>query len=100
MLRALSDLAAFVIQNGNDLLWVGGAAGGHNGRAAAAALVARIHSSSDDFEMIHDLVIVLRDALLSGFGHTNMAEACGRSDLDAALRWYGARLDEFAVRFA
>jgi len=99
MLRARDDLAAFVDRNADDLLLVGGTAGGHNGRAAAAELVDTILSRPDDLETIQDLVIVLRDALLAGAGTTG-AFGSGRPDLDAALRWFGARLDEFVVRFA
>lgn len=99
-LCARDDLLSFVDQNADDLLWVSGAAGGHNGRAAAAALVDAVLSDPDDVETIHDLVVVLRDALLAGSVPAGPAGSCGRPDLDAALRWFGARLDEFAVRFS
>lgn len=98
MLHAGADIVSFVGENADDLLWVGGAAGGHNGRAAAADLIDTVLSRPDDLEMIRDLVIVVRDALLEGHGRVGSPSTSGRADLDAAQRWFGARLDEFAAR--
>lgn len=99
VLQAGADIATFVAENADELLWVGGAAGGHNGRAAAADLVDTVMSCPDDIETIHDLVIILRDSLLEGSTAANPMISTGRPDLDAARRWFGARLDEFAARF-
>lgn len=99
MLRARDELVVFVDRNADDLLWVGGAAGGHNGRAAAAELVDTVLSRPDDLRSISDLIIVLRDMLCASPASTNYASNNGRPDLDAAIRWLGARLDEFSVRF-
>ena len=95
-----ADIVAFVNRNADELLRIGRAAGGRNGRAAAAELVDTVMSRPDDIETIHDLVIVLRDALINCSGTGSSTSSYGRSDLDAAQRWFGARLDEFAARLA
>lgn len=100
VLQVGADIAAFVELNADELLWIGRAAGGHTGRAAAATLVDMVQSHPNDIDTIHDLVIVLRDALLEGGKSTDWSNSSGRPDLDAAHRWFGARLDEFAVRLS
>lgn len=98
MLGASADIAAFVERNADELLWVCSVTGGHNGRAAATDLVDTVLSRPDDIDTIQDLITILRDTLLEAPWTAGPAGPSGRPDLDAARRWIGARLDEFAAR--
>ena len=100
LIHARDDLASFVERNADEILWIGGAIGGRNGRAAAADLVDAALSQFNDREAIHGLIIVLRDILRAGPVAPTRSGSDSRPDLDAALRWFGARLDDFAFRLA
>jgi hypothetical protein len=91
----LDDSRNFVIGNADDLLWVATAAAGHNGRAAASDLVDAALCDTAPAEDIQDLLVIVRDFLSNAATRASDPWGANRPDLDAAVRWYGARLDEF-----
>lgn len=90
----LDEIRSFVSANADDLIRIACAAGGHNASAAATDLVETVLEFSAPEEHLRDLLIVVRDGLLNGSGSSGNPLAFGRPDQDAAIRWFGARLDE------
>lgn len=90
----LTRITSFVSDNVDDLIVVAGAAGGHNAAAAANDLVDMVLSGEAPADHLFDLLIFLRDAFMESPASASSFRAPGRPDLDAAVRWFGARLDD------
>lgn len=97
-IQDLGEIRKFIIGNGDELIRVANAAGGHNARAAATELVDTVLSGSAPADLVFDILITVRDLLRDGSLSGRGPSGHGRGDLDAAIRWHGARLDELSRR--
>jgi hypothetical protein len=88
------EIRMFVNTNADELIRIASAAGGHNACAAATDLVETALEFSAPEEHLRDLLIVVRDALSDSPAQARGGSGHARSDLDAAVRWFGARLDD------
>ena len=90
----LAGIRAYLGANRTELAYVMRVVGGDHGAAQTAILAGLVARPRPQVARIFALIEEMRDALVSADTEAGDVAPTARSDLDAAVRWHGARLYE------
>lgn len=90
----LPALKKFVLDNCDELDWILTESGAYEQRDDLRVLVEEVHDDAVDVECALTVLDCIRSALTDLPMHKPLDERQTRPDLDACIRWIGARLDE------
>ena len=90
----LARIRAFVADNRAELLRMMRIAAGEAGAADAEILLRLLAKPRPEIERVFGALSQMRDGLAEAESGVGFEERDARSDLDAAIRWHGARLDD------
>ena len=93
-LSNIDILRDFILENSEAVTETMAAIGGYEAAESAKELADAVFEAHPDLESILDDLTNMRDRLLQSAPSVRYSHANPRPDLDAAVRWLGARLDD------
>ncbi len=90
----IARVRAYLGANRTELARIMRIAAGEHGAAQTAILAGLVGRSRPQLPRIFALLEEMHDTLISAETETGDSTAAARPDLDAAIRWHGARLEE------
>lgn len=89
------ELSSFMLESADELEWILRASGEDEHVATARTLTEALVRGEADSREAYEVLAELREVLIDVPAQVSVVDHFARPDLDAAVRWFGARLDEF-----